>query len=81
MPYKPLMPSRLLAAVLLTFALPLTFTPPAAADQYDRQAEKLVRKYPLVDTHIDVPIRLYYRWEDVTSATEHGEFDYPRAAA
>jgi membrane dipeptidase len=32
-----------------------------------------------VDGHIDVPIRIHEQWEDVTRATEKGEFDYPRA--
>ncbi len=33
----------------------------------------------IVDTHIDVPYRLVGGWEDVTKATEGGEFDYERA--
>ena len=51
----------------------------ATADKYDRQAAELVSKYLLVDTHIDVPYRIHYEWQDVTQATEKGEFDYPRA--
>jgi len=51
----------------------------ASADKYDRRAADLVKKYLLVDTHIDVPHRLHGDWEDVTRATERGEFDYPRA--
>ena len=66
-------PRWLLAAAALAFTLP------AAADKYDRQAADLVRKYPLVDTHIDVPFRIHRDWEDVTRATENGQFDYPRA--
>jgi len=33
----------------------------------------------IVDTHIDVPYRLYRNPADVTKATEDGEFDLPRA--
>ncbi|MCW8872636.1 MAG: dipeptidase [Xanthomonadales bacterium] len=37
------------------------------------------QKYLLVDTHIDVPERLEEHWEDVTRATQKGDFDYERA--
>jgi membrane dipeptidase len=63
----------------LAIALALAAAVPAAADKYDRQAVELARKYLLVDTHIDVPYRIHYEWQDVTKATEKGEFDYPRA--
>ena len=52
-----------------------------AADKFDKRAVKLVKKYPIVDTHIDVPYRIHAVWEDVTQATAKGEFDYPRAVA
>ena len=35
----------------------------------------------IVDTHIDVPIRVMMTGEDVTQATSGGAFDYPRARA
>lgn len=70
-----LLRNRMVALILMTLTLP------AAADQYDRRAAELVIKYPLVDTHIDVPYRLNNKWEDVTRATEKGEFDHPRAVA
>ena len=41
----------------------------------------LAREYLLVDTHIDVPYRLHDQWEDVSVATDGGDFDYPRAVA
>lgn len=46
--------------------------PPSAAVEL---AEKLL----IVDTHIDVPWRLQEKYEDVTMATEGGDFDFPRA--
>jgi membrane dipeptidase len=67
-------PAAALLALLLTPAL-------AQADRTGERAEELARKYLLVDTHIDVPYRIHAEWEDVTRATEHGEFDYPRAVA
>jgi len=65
---------------IVTILLVLLLLPGLAnADKYDRQARALVKKYLLVDTHIDVPYRIHSEWEDVTQATEKGEFDYPRA--
>lgn len=43
------------------------------------KAKKLAYDNILIDTHIDVPYRLNTKWEDVTQATEKGDFDYPRA--
>jgi membrane dipeptidase len=43
------------------------------------KALKLTYENILIDTHIDVPFRLEKKWEDVTQATENGDFDYPRA--
>jgi membrane dipeptidase len=48
---------------------------PTASDQ----ARELTKKYIIVDGHIDVPYRLNEKWEDVTEATDGGDFDYPRA--
>lgn len=46
-----------------------------------QQAQEISRKYIITDTHIDVPYRLEEIYEDVTNATENGDFDYPRAKA
>lgn len=46
-----------------------------------RSAAQLAQDMIIVDTHIDVPYRLHKDWEDVTVATQRGEFDYPRAMA
>lgn len=51
----------------------------AAADGSLDSARRLAHEALVVDTHIDVPYRLQERWEDVTAATAHGEFDFPRA--
>jgi membrane dipeptidase len=45
------------------------------------KAQALAQRHLLIDTHIDVPYRLQEDWEDVTRATERGEFDLPRARA
>ncbi|WOH39559.1 dipeptidase [Thalassotalea fonticola] len=41
--------------------------------------KQLAQKYIIIDGHIDVPYRLEKQWDDVTKATESGDFDYPRA--
>ncbi len=43
------------------------------------KAIELSKKYLITDTHIDVPYRLEHQYEDVSVATESGDFDYPRA--
>lgn len=54
-------------------------TPNQAADDVVLTGAEIADKYLIVDTHIDVPFRLHRKPADVGSATESGEFDYPRA--
>jgi membrane dipeptidase len=42
-------------------------------------AGMLAQRAMIIDTHIDVPYRLFDDWEDVTQSTEDGDFDYERA--
>lgn len=49
------------------------------AETTQQQAQRLAQNAIIVDTHIDVPYRLYKSWEDVSQTTNSGEFDYPRA--
>ena len=44
-------------------------------------AARLARESIIVDGHIDVPYRLVEKVEDISQATEDGDFDYPRAVA
>ncbi|GHF30357.1 dipeptidase [Kordiimonas sediminis] len=44
-------------------------------------AKEIAQSTIIVDGHIDVPYRLADGWEDVSKATETGDFDYPRAVA
>lgn len=53
---------------------------PAAPDSA-QQAQEIALNSIIVDTHIDVPYRIEEEWEDVSLATEGGDFDYPRAVA
>src|SRR5262249_35031057 len=47
----------------------------------DEMAAELARNSIIVDTHIDVPIRVAMTGDDVTQAITGGAFDYPRARA
>lgn len=51
------------------------------SDEQQTPAQVLAKQFLIADTHIDVPYRLQAAWEDVTQATENGDFDYPRAIA
>ena len=42
-------------------------------------AGMLAQRVLIVDTHIDVPYRLFDDWADVTKSTQDGDFDYQRA--
>lgn len=43
------------------------------------EAEKLSKKFIIVDGHVDLPYRLRKKMEDVTVQTEGGHFDFVRA--
>ncbi len=70
-----------LAALSLLFVITLGLAgcgqPTSEADR----STELAQRFLLIDTHIDVPYRLHKGWEDVSVATEGGDFDYPRAVA
>lgn len=51
------------------------------AVDYAARAKDLAMSSIIIDTHIDVPYRIVDEWEDVTQATEGGDYDYPRAVA
>jgi len=53
----------------------------AATEDVATHAMRLAQDSIIIDTHIDVPYRLYDAWEDVSVATDGGDFDYPRAVA
>lgn len=47
----------------------------------ETRADTIARTSIIIDTHVDLPYRLDDVWEDVSSGTEFGNFDYPRAIA
>ncbi len=48
-------------------------------EQLRQRAQQLAQQVLIVDTHIDLPYRLWHHPEDVSLRTEKGHFDYPRA--
>jgi membrane dipeptidase len=67
-----------LATLLISACSPATEsqTAPAVPD-----AAAIAKSSIIVDTHIDVPYRIKAKPEDISVATEGGNFDYPRAVA
>jgi len=53
---------------------------PAVVD-YATEAQRIAQSSIIVDTHIDVPMRLATTPQDTSKATESGDFDYPRAVS
>jgi len=78
--------SALAAALALTVALGACQAPEKSAETsveeptLDRAAQ-IAQEMLIVDTHVDLPYRLIEKMEDVTVATEGGDFDLPRAKA
>lgn len=66
---------------LLSISLFAALSGQVQAADFSQQANKIAQTQLIIDTHIDVPYRLHDDWEDVTKATQRGEFDYPRAKA
>lgn len=73
----PVLSIALLCAAGLTACSDITPSTGSTAEL--TQAQQLAQKFIIVDTHIDVPYRLHKDWEDVSVATQRGDFDYPRA--
>ncbi|MBT8144444.1 MAG: dipeptidase [Gammaproteobacteria bacterium] len=65
----------LLIAAIVVAGCATTTSDPAS------RAQSIAKRYPIIDTHVDVPYRLEEKWDDVSRATEGGDFDYPRAVA
>lgn len=74
----------LTTVVTTALAVSTALAAPVNADeQYSasERAVQLAQENLIIDTHIDVPYRLDNNWDDVSKATEGGDFDYPRAVA
>ena len=70
----------ILIPVVLLMMSCMPNTEPDGGEQAEHaEAVALAQRYIIADTHIDVPYRLIEVMEDVSQATEKGDFDYPRA--
>jgi membrane dipeptidase len=60
---------------------PPVSTEPSPAPTIDLQsrARELAQRLLILDSHIDAPYRLTEHTEDLSSRTQHGDFDFPRA--
>jgi membrane dipeptidase len=67
------------ATLLIACETPSSDT--VAAMDYAAEAQRIARTSIIIDTHIDVPLRLHSKPQDVSIATDGGDFDYPRAVA
>ena len=68
-----------LRSVVVCSILVCTSWPAVSAMSDAERAARVTRDAVVVDTHIDVPYRLREKWADVTSMTDTGDFDHPRA--
>lgn len=68
-----------MASVLAASLLP--FNASATEIFASERAIQIAQDSIIIDTHIDVPWRLINDWEDLTQASERGDFDYERARA
>ncbi|MDT8449926.1 MAG: dipeptidase, partial [Wenzhouxiangellaceae bacterium] len=75
------MNNRILQFALIAFAFALPHAARAQDDQLQQRAEQLAQDALIVDTHIDMPYRVYDDWADVSGAVPGNGFDAPRARA
>lgn len=73
--------TRLSLATLTAAMLGLSANVTATEVTASERALRIAQESLIIDTHIDVPWRLINDWEDVTKATQRGDFDYERAVA
>lgn len=70
--------SKHMLSILTAFTLSATSVGTEALE-VSSKARQIAQETIIVDGHIDVPYRIFKKWDDVTKATEGGDFDYPRA--
>jgi membrane dipeptidase len=67
------------AAILLAACSEQSTQDSSAPVDLAAEAQRIAQSSIIVDTHIDVPYRLEAAPQDVSVATDSGDFDYPRA--
>ncbi|MDH3266998.1 MAG: dipeptidase, partial [Gammaproteobacteria bacterium] len=73
--------SKLLKTLFFPITLLLGCSAPDQAVDYAAEAQRIAASSIIVDTHVDLPMRLHEKPEDISQSTEGGDFDYPRAVA
>ncbi len=77
MKYTAIKFTLLLAAVMTLAAC--QHNPKPTTDSPQLSATEISQKFIIADLHVDLPYRLRAKHENVSLATESGDFDYPRA--
>jgi membrane dipeptidase len=73
---RPHRASLALALLLVTRTAIAQVAPDASLAE---RAKLLAHRTIIIDTHVDVPYRLYRKWEDISRRTKSGDFDLERA--
>ena len=74
-------PALLLVLTFLAACSSETEPAQKPAVDFAAEAQRIAENSIIIDTHVDVPYRLEARPQDVSQATEGGDFDYPRAVS
>lgn len=72
---------KISTAIMLVALLVLTASTAPAQSELEQRAGELARDALIVDTHIDMPYRVYDQWADVSGGVPDNDFDAPRARA
>lgn len=73
--------TRKLTILLVPLVLLLGCNQPDPVVDYAAEARRIAVTSIIVDTHIDLPLRLHSKPQDISQPTASGDFDYPRAVA
>lgn len=73
--------TRKLTILLVPLVLLLGCNQPDPVVDYAAEARRIAETSIIVDTHIDLPLRLHSKPQDISQPTASGDFDYPRAVA
>jgi len=65
--------------LIVLYALFAALAATAQPDSVDTQAKRLAQEALIVDTHIDMPYRVYANWADVAQSVPEHDFDAPRS--
>ena len=73
--------NKMFKTALFPIALLIGCNAPDQVMDYAAEARRIAETSIIIDTHIDLPMRLHSKSEDISLATASGDFDYPRAVS